>query len=376
MPEVHGHCDPRFHYIAELLRHNLDSGADVGASVAITLDGEMVVDLWGGWADAAKTCPWQADTITTVWSSTKTVTALAALTLASRGQLDLNQRVAHYWPEFGCNGKAEILIRHLLSHTSGVSGWAQPVTVTDLYDWSKSTALLTEQAPWWKPGTASGYHDRNFGHLIGEVIRRITQQPLGAFVASEVAGPLQADFHIGLNCTEFGRVSNVIPFSGPLPIDEVKDHTSIAYKTLSSPNWKPDVSWTDEWRQADIGAANGQGNARSIARLMSVIACGGEVDGIKLLTPEIVNRIFEEQSNGKDLVLGGELRFGIGYALKNQSLPYFGEGRVCGWGGWGGSIAMADVERRMSISYVMNRMEGGMGGDRGPKFVEAAYAAL
>ncbi|MCP9927443.1 serine hydrolase [Cyanobium sp. CH-040] len=377
MAEVHGRCDPRFSPMAELLSANVEAGRDVGASVAVTLDGSMVVDIWSGWTDASRTTPWQADTITNVWSSTKTVTSLAALVLVDRGELDVFRPVCHYWPEFAANGKAEIEVRHLLSHASGVSGWDQPVDVADLADLQVSTALLAAQSPWWPPGTASGYHDRNFGHLIGELIRRITGQTLGEFLATEIAGPLAADFHIGLDRSHVPRVSNVIPFEGPLPIDLVSDHHSVRYRTLRSPSWAPQVSWTSEWREAEIGAANGHGNARSLVRLLSVIACSGEVDGVRLLSPETVELIFQEQSNGMDLVIGIPVRWGIGYALRNEGLTaYFPSGRVCGWGGWGGSIVLADVDRRMSISYVMNRMEDGSSDDRGPAFVRAAYAAI
>lgn len=375
LAEIHGSCDPRFSRIAELLSATVDAGRDVGASVAVTLDGSMVVDIWSGWSDASRTTPWQADTITNVWSSTKVVTALAALVLVERGELDVFTPVGHYWPEFAANGKAEIEVRHLLSHTSGVSGWEHPIEVADLYDWERSTSLLAAQSPWWSPGTASGYHDRNYGHLIGEVIRRITGQTLGEFVASDIAGPLAADFHIGLDPSQFPRVSNVIPYQGPLPNDLVNDHDSVRYRTLSSPSWDPQVSWTSEWREAEIGGANGHGNARSLACLLSVVACSGEVDGISLLSPKTCELIFQEQSNGMDLVLGIPVRFGIGYALKNESIPYYPSGRVCGWGGWGGSIVLADLDRRMSISYVMNRMEDGMSDDRGPALVRAAYAA-
>jgi len=377
MAEIYGSYDPRFSSLAEMLSANVDSGADVGASVAVTLDGEMIVDIWAGWTDESKRHPWQADTITNVWSSTKTVTSLAALVLVDRGELDVNKPVAHYWPEFAANGKEAIEVRHLLSHTSGVPGWEEPIQLTDVYNLEKSTALLAAQAPWWKAGTASGYHDRNFGHLIGEVIRRITGKTLGTFLASEIAGPLGADFHIGLDPCHFSRVSNVIPFEGPLPIDLTEpDPNSVRYKTLSRPSWIPADSWTAEWRQAEIGGANGHGNARSLARLLSVVACEGEIDGPPLLSPATCNLIFQEQSNGIDLHLGVLLRWGIGYGLKNESFPYLPEGRVCTWGGWGGSTVVVDLDRRMSISYVMNRMEGGSGGDRGPNFVKAAYAAI
>ncbi len=226
--------------------------------------------------------------------------------MVDRGELDLDANVAAYWPEFAARGKAGIKVRQLLSHTSGVSGWDQPVTVDDVYDWDKSTAMLAAQAPWWEPGTASGYHALTYGHLIGEVIRRITGQRLGEFFAAQIAGPLGADFHIGLPPSEFHRVANLVPWPS-LPTDLTQlDPSGPAYKTFTGPDLDVNIerSWTERWRRADIGAANGHGNARSVARIQSAVACGGEVDGVRLLSPKTINRIFEVQSDGIDLVLG------------------------------------------------------------------------
>jgi CubicO group peptidase (beta-lactamase class C family) len=378
MPLVEGSCDERFGAMRQLLQANIDSGADLGASVAVTVDGKPVVDLWGGWADQEKTRPWLADTITNVWSTTKTMTNLAALVLVDRGELDVFAPVAKYWPEFAANGKQGVEVRHLLSHTSGVSGWAQPVVVEDLYDWEKSTSMLAAQEPWWEPGTASGYHALNQGHLVGEVIRRISGRSLGTFFAEEVARPLGADFHIGLDPKEFHRVSNVVP-PPPLPIDLTGvDMESVAMKTLTGPSPDASVAWTEGWRRAEIGAANGHGNARSVARIQSIVACGGEVDGVRLLRPETCELIFKEQANGVDLVIGAPLRFGIGYGLKQaETFPYLPDGRVCFWGGWGGSMIIVDLDKRMTISYMMNRMEAGVVGDtRGESLIAAAYAAM
>ncbi len=170
--DLHGTCDGRFEVVRSALQQNLDSGEELGASLVLDIDGDIVIDLWGGFRDQARTIPWSADTITNVWSSTKTVTSLAALMLADRGQLDVDAPVAQYWPEFAARGKQDVRVRHLMSHTSGVSGLDQPAVTEDLYDWDKATSRMAAQAPWWEPGTASGYHALNYGHLVGEVIRR------------------------------------------------------------------------------------------------------------------------------------------------------------------------------------------------------------
>jgi len=363
MAVIHGTSIPDYARLGELLSDTLDNGKDVGASVSVTVEGETVVDIWGGWADESKTTPWEADTITNVWSTTKTMTFLSTLLLAERGLLDYHAKVASYGPEFAQNGKADIEVRHLMGHTSGVSGWEQPVTLDDLYDWEKSTSMLAAQAPWWEPGTASGYHALNQGHLLGEVVRRIDGRMLGQFFADEIAGPLGADFHIGLDPSEFGRVADVIP-PPPPPVDLASiDPSSPMVKTFSGPPARADMAWTPEWRQACIGAANGHGNARSVARIQAIVANGGKVGDVELLSPETIELIFEEQANGIDLVLGLPVRFGLGYALHSIAVPHLPEGKYAYWGGWGGSSIIVDLDRRISFAYIMNRMDDGLLGD-------------
>lgn len=363
MAEIHGTSTSEYARLGDLLSETLDSGKDVGASVSVTVEGETVVDIWGGWADEAQTTPWGRDTITNVWSTTKTMTFLSTLVLAERGLLDYHEKVSTYWPEFAQNGKADIEVRHLMGHTSGVSAWEQPVAVEDIYDWEKSTSMLAAQAPWWMPGEGSGYHALNQGHLLGEVIRRIDGRMLGQFFAEEIAGPLDADFHIGLDPNEFDRVSNVIP-PPALAIDmSAMDPDSVLIKTFTGPAPDATESWTPEWRQATIGAANGHGNARSVARIQAIVANGGTVDGVELLSPETIKMIFEEQANGVDQVLGLPVRFGMGYALHSIAVPYLPEGNYAYWGGWGGSSIIVDIDRKITFAYVMNRMDEGLLGD-------------
>ncbi|HLZ72218.1 MAG TPA: serine hydrolase domain-containing protein [Dehalococcoidia bacterium] len=375
MTEIHGVCDERFAAVREVMARNFEQGLDVGASVAVTLGGELVVDLWAGHADEARTTPWERDTITNVWSTTKTMTALSALLLADRGAIDLHAPVAHYWPEFAAAGKSAVEVRHLMGHTSGLSGWQEPITVETLYDWEKATALLAAQAPWWEPGSASGYHAISQGYLVGEVIRRVTGQTVGQFFAAELARPLGADFHIGLDPSQFGRIANVIP-PPPLEVPNV-DPNGVAMRTLANPPIDAAWSWTAPWRRAEIPAANGHGNARSVALVQAVLACGGEVGGRRFLSEKGCQTVFEQQAYGTDLVLGAPIRFGMGYGLNSPEMPIGANERVCFWGGWGGSLIVVDVDARLTVAYVMNRMgEGTLGDTRGAGVVAAAYASL
>lgn len=379
MVEIEGDVPERFTKVADALARSIDDGADVGGSVAIAVEGELVADFWGGYVDKARTTPWERDTIVNVWSTTKTMSALSALVLADRGELDLDAPVATHWPEFAANGKAGVLVKHVLSHTSGVSGWAQPVTQDDVYDPVRSVEILAAQPPWWEPGTASGYHAINQGHLIGELVRRVTGRSLGTWFRDEIAGPLGADFHIGLAAEHDARVSPVIP-PPPLDLDlagEI-DVDSPAMKTFTGPPVDANHANTEAWRRAEIGAANGHGNARSVARIQSVVTNSGTVGGVTLLSPATIDRIFEVQADGVDLVLGIPLRFGIGYGLPTSTIPYLpSDSRVCFWGGWGGSVVINDVDRSMTFAFMMNRMAAGIiGGSTAEALLTEAYAAL
>ena len=375
MAEVGGHCDARFTPVREAFTANLDRGLDTGASVAVALDGELVVDLWGGSRDPEGSEPWQADTITNVWSTTKPMTALCALILADRGELDLDAPVADYWPEFAAAGKGAVEVRHLMAHTSGLAGWDEPLTTHDLYDWERCTSLLAAQAPWWPPGTASGYHALTQGYLVGEVVRRITGETLGGFLAREVTGRLGADFHIGLAPEHDARVAPVIPPGGDLVGG--LDPGSLAARTLANPRLDARVAWEPAWRRAEIPAANGHGNARSVATVQSVLACGGAARGVRLLSEQGCETVFREQANGVDLVLGLPLRLGVGYGLNSPAMPISPNPRACFWGGWGGSLVLCDLDARLCVAYVMNRMGEGTAGDmRGVGLVGATYTSL
>jgi CubicO group peptidase (beta-lactamase class C family) len=378
MVDVSGSCDKRFEPVRDALARRLESGDELGASITVDIGGETVVDIWGGWRDADHRSPWTEDTITNVWSTTKTVTNLAALMLVDRDLLDPYAPVAKYWPEFAENGKEHVEVRHILSHTSGVSGWETPFATEDMYDWDLSTRRLAAQKPWWEPGTASGYHASNQGHLVGELVRRVTGKPLKTFVADEIAGPLGTDFQIGAAESDWPRIAPVVP-PPPLPFDmEALDHDSLTYKTFTGPVVRAQPANTPGWRRADMGAINGHGNARSVARILKSITLGGAVDGVRLLSPDTIGVIFDEQSHGLDLVLGVSLRFGIGYGLpETQTVPYMPQGRACYWGGWGGSVILMDLGSGTTISYMMNKMAPGViGSDRSEDYVRTVYMCL
>ena len=377
MTQIHGTVSSPFEPVRDLVEAQLRGGTETGLSLAVDIDGQLVVNLWGGYRDAARTQPWQSDTITNVWSITKTVTSLAALMLADARELDVYAPVARYWPEFAANGKQHVEVRHLLSHTSGVSGLDHPARLEDLYDARAAAARMASQSPWWEPGSASGYHVMSYGHLVGELVYRLTGLSLRDFVDRHIAGPLGADFQIGLRGADAGRVAEVIPPA--IDFDpSALDHGTVAYKTFTGPSFTADAANTPAWRAAELGAANGHGNALSVVQLLAPVSRGGATAHGQVLNSGTIDLIFDQQSNGPDLVNGLHQRWGIGYALPDpRTLPWIPSGRIAFWGGWGGSMAIMDLDRRMTISYVMNNMGSDiLGSERARAYITAIYRAL
>ncbi len=366
-----GFTTEQFAGVREVLDAQLTSGADVGASVCVHHRGEVVVDIWGGHTDTDRTKQWEADTITNVWSTTKTMTFLVALMLADRGELDLHAPVATYWPEFAANGKAGIEVRHVMSHTSGLSGFGERLQPEELADWERCTSVLAAQEPWWEPGTMPGYHAVTQGYLLGEVVRRITGDTIGTFFRREIAEPLGADFHIGLPESEESRVALVIP--PPKPEPGAITASELAIRTFLSVRMGAKTPHHRWWRGAEIPAANGHGNARSVALVQSIIANRGETSGQRFLSSATIERIFETQINGFDPVLGRESHMGMGYGLSNPSMPI--GPRACYWGGFGGSVVVMDLDAQLTVAYMMNKMElGSSSNSRG--FAVAMAAAV
>ncbi len=370
---VHGSSQDRFAHVRDIMAASIESGADVGASFCATIDGETVIDIWGGWADEAKTRPWEADTIVNVYSTTKTMTALTALLIADRGDLDFDAPVAKYWPEFAQNGKDGVTVAQLMSHSSGLSGWEVPITREDLYDWDKATSLLAAQAPWWEPGTQVGYHAITQGYLVGEVVRRITGKSLGTVFREEIAEPLDADFHIGLDADHDHRVADLIP---PKAGAARAAANNIQRKTFTNPPINPYDTRTREWRGAEIPAAGGTGNARSVAEIHALLANGGVAKGKRILSEAGCRKALEFQIEGNDLVLMGlPLKFGLGFGLTGEVVQLPNENSIF-WGGYGGSQIVIDMENRATYCYVMNKMGEGLLGDmRSADLIGAVRAA-
>ena len=357
-----GMTHDRFTEARTVFEGQLASGQDIGASFCATLEGETVVDLWGGFADAEKTRAWERDTIVNVYSTTKTMTALTALLIADRGDLDFDAPVAKYWPEFAANGKAGVKVSHLMAHSAGLSGWKEPITNDDLYDWEKATSLLAAQAPYWEPGTAPGYHALTQGYLVGEVIRRITGRSLGTVFREEIAGPLGADFHIGLPASEDHRVAHLIPPPPGAAIADGPAQSELQANMSNNPGIDVMATRTRGWRGAEIPAAGGTGNARSVAEIHAILANGGVAKGKRFLSEAGCRKALELQIEGTDLILGGPARFGLGFGLAGGAIPLPNPNSMF-WGGYGGSLVIIDMDARTTFAYAMNKMAGTTTGD-------------
>jgi CubicO group peptidase (beta-lactamase class C family) len=352
---VNGTCTEKFSGLRDLLVANLTSGADAGASVAVVHDGELVVDLWGGEARAG--VPWERDTITQVWSVTKTMAALTLLTQVEKGLIDLDAPVASYWPAFGAHGKDKVKVSQLLGHSSGVPGWEAPITVEDILDLEPSEAVLAGQVPWYEPGSAPAYQIVCHGHLIDGVVRGATGRTVADILHDDIMAPLGGGFRLGVPDDELHLCAD-LQNPPPATIDFAAlgpDHFLL--RTIANPLLLPeDVCNTDAWRRGAVGGAGGHGNARGIALAQALISHGGEVNGVRLLSQATIDRIFEVQAEGIDQLLSVPVRYGTGYALQMPSAPAIPEGRVCWWTGYGGAIVVNDLDSRTTIAYAENKL--------------------
>ncbi|MFJ9736859.1 serine hydrolase domain-containing protein [Streptomyces sp. NPDC101166] len=384
VPQVHGHCDERFAAVRAAFEENFRERDELGAAVSVIVDGTPVVDLWGGWADAARTRAWERDTLVNVWSTSKGPTALCAHILADRGLLDLDAPVAAYWPEFAAAGKERVLVRHLLSHRAGLAGLREPHSLEELYDWELTVARLAATEPWWEPGTRSGYHALTYGFLVGEVVRRVSGLLPGAFLEREVTGPLGIDFTIGLPEKEAGRAAEMVHPRAATSSEQAavfSQLTPAALAALTNPLAGADEANSPRWRAAEVPAANGHGTARAVAALYGVIAGRGSLAGRRVLSPEAAERVREGQGACRDLVLGAgfaqETELGLGLWLSGPNGSYGPNPRAVGHDGFGGSCGLADPEGGVCLGYVMNRMGPHIADDpRKMALVQAVYSAL
>lgn len=381
MAEIHGECKPQFEKLRAIFKEFVDSEEELGASLCVNIDGKNVIDLWGGYADKERTKPWNEDTITTIFSSSKTVTALAGLMLIDRGLLDPEEKVAHYWPEFAANGKENVLVKHILSHTSGLSGWEEPVSFEQCCDFEYAAGLLAAQAPWWEPGMASGYHSLTMGFPIGKLCRIVDGRSLKDFIQEELAEPLGADFQLGVAEKDRNRYSPVVP-PPPPPADFKMDFGPAGAKTFMNPPMDANYVNREVSHNAELGAANGAANAKGISKILSVVTLGGEVDGKRIISQKTLDLIFQEQANGKDQAIGTPLRFGLGFGLTPSGDPqidsWLPEGkRICFWGGWGGSIIVMDLDHKATIAYDMNKMSNiGLANIPARRYMKEIYEVL
>ena len=388
--ELQGTVESGFERVAEAFLENFgspDEGGrgDIGAACCLHVDGEPVVDVWGGLADEATGRTWARDTIVIVFSCTKGVTAVAANQLIERGDLDPDAPIAQYWPEFAANGKAEIPVRWALSHRAGLAAVDAPhLTLDDVAAWDPVVEAIAAQEPNWEPGTKHGYHARSYGWINGELIRRITGMMPGEYIAEEIVAPLGLDFFVGVPDSEDARVATLYParFDDPeverLAEQFLRDPSTLLGRVMGGPAglFGYDDMWnTRRMRGAQMPSSNGHGDARSLARMYA--ACIGEVDGIRLLSPETVARACEVQSTGTDCVVGQPLTFGLGFGLSPTYGPIVGA-KAFGHSGAGGSVAFADPERGLSFAYVMNQMQLSMSeaDQRSQSLMAVCYEAL
>lgn len=394
--EVNGICDPAFRLVREEFERNFRERGEVGASVCVTLDAKPVVDLWGGFADRYTNAPWQRDTIGLVWSSTKGAVALCAHMLSARGLLDLDAPVSKYWPEFAQAGKESITIRILLSHQAGLPAFRRPLKPGGLYDWSYITNVLAEEEPFWPPGTRQAYHAATFGHLVGEVVRRVSGKDLGTFFREHVAGPLGVDFHFGLPASEEHRIAPTIR-PDPTPTGEVpwrflieagKDRQSVQALIVHNTGRLPSARDHDmpAAHQALLPSQGGISNGRGLASLYAPLALGGTLDGVRLLDEGTLSEMQAVSSaSAVDAVLLVGMRFSLGFmkSADNRAGPPGATDSLIlseaafGHPGMGGSLGFADPQARLSFGYTMNKQgRGVLLNERGQCLVDAVYRSL
>ena len=382
---ISGYCEDNFIEARDIFEKSISSGFELGGSIAVEVQGKKVIDLWGGHLDHSQSKAWEENTLVNVFSTTKGIAAICLLQLIEKGLLDIEKPVCEYWPEFSVNGKENIPVKYLFCHKAGLCGVREPLESGAFSNWDLITSELAKQEPLWEPGTAHGYHAITYGHLVGELLRRIDGRTIGQYFKEEIAEPLNLDFWIGLPDSEFDRVSDIYPSKpGPLQylfplltklprfvlpgrakflldFGDTSKPVGAAFNNPPISSNRGMEANTKQWRNAEIPAANGHGTARSIAKLYGILANGGSRDGIHVLSPETIEKGRQTQSDGKDLVLGGmRTRFGLGFMLGTENVSMGPNPNAFGHGGAGGSLGFSDPDNNISLGFVMNQMHQGI----------------
>lgn len=340
---------------------------EVGASFAAFHRGRCVVDLWGGYTDAARTKAWERDSLGNIWSATKGIVAICVALCVERGAFRYEDKVARVWPEFAANGKADITIAQLLSHQAGLNGFDEPTTLKDFENWELCCARLAAQAPAWPPGTASSYHAMTYGWLAGELIRRATGKTPGQFLRDEIAGPLDVEIYLGLPESREGQVAQMLAPKRLIDMEQIP-LPAIAKRAVTNPTMIPDAQRTRSWRAAEIPGGNGQAAAYALARIYAAVL------GHEILKAGTVAKMTTPQTRGRtDMFLGMTDNWAMGIAL-NTSGIYGPNANAFGFSGWGGSFGCADPDAGVSIGYVCNQMGPDIVGD--PRTVGLCQSVL
>ncbi|MCU1460447.1 MAG: hypothetical protein JWO37_522 [Acidimicrobiales bacterium] len=379
--DVQGTCDPAFKAVRDGFAANFADGLELGASLSISIDGRNVVDLWGGWADGAMSRRWERDTLACVFSCTKGIVAVLALLLVEQGRLDLDAPVAAYWPEFAQAGKSHLPVRHLLTHEAGLPALSRQMPFGSLSDWDAMVTALAEQEPWWEPGSGHGYHGVTYGHLVGEVIRRVTGSTVRVALDEAIARPMDVDLMLGLPAEEEARTAEMVlgPMGGPTFFDHWQPD-GLGPKSFRNPPDCSDVGYTNTrpFRAAEIPAANGFGTARALDRMYAMLAGRGTLDGVRHLSAGLVAEGGREHVRGQDLVMDLPTAFGLGFERTIPEWRFGPNANTYGHNGSGGSLGVVDPDARVSLGYVMNRMVWGPTRDdpRWPAIFDALYGAI
>jgi len=374
MTEIHGTAPGRFAAVKDAFAAQFEQGLELGARFTVCLEGEVVVDLIGGYADRARTKPWDERTLASVFSTGKAVMALMMARLVDQGRLTYDTTVASLWPEFGQAGKEFITLGQLLSHQAGLPGFAEPQDPTIWYDRDEVLRVLAAQAPMWPPGTASGYHPVTIGYLANEVFRRIDGRNMGAALREDLALPFDLDLWLGLPESEYDRVPDFQKPPAPPMLGEIDAIKRSAFLDRGS---SPGGKGLADWRKLDTPSTHMHATAPALARILSVVANGGRLNGIEVIGQMTLAKATRERIHGPDKVLPFTLSWAAGF-LRNKGLNIYGPGELTvGHSGWGGSCAFADPEARISGAYVMNKQSPHLLGDPRPvALIDALYAAL